>query len=165
MQQVNIDKTKNWKLFIDSVKQILHNSEKYKADFLIENNVIAKMNIYPDGTNPLFCCEETEMLKLLGEVNNSRLGILLDTGHIKVSANTLGVSSDLSLNKIKSHVRCIHHSDNDGIFDTNQPLTDKYWFWKYIKEFSGIYHVLEVKNQTVEQINYQLGLIRKNILN
>ena len=174
-QQVNVDKNKNWKLFFESVKTILKESEKYKADFLIENNVIAAMNVYEDGTNPLFCCDDSEMINLINEINNPRLGILLDTGHIKVSSNTLKFSLDACVFKIKPFVKCIHHSDNDGIFDTNQQIDEKYWFWKYIKGFSGIYpvgnnsygiyHVLEVKNQTVEQINHQLSLIRNNILN
>ena len=164
-KQANIDKNKNWKLFIESLKQILIEAEMFKVNFLVENNVIASMNVYEDGTNPLFCCDDSEMIKLINEINNPRLGILLDTGHIKVCSNTLKFSLDSALSKILSFVKCIHHSDNDGIFDTNQPLNEQYWFWKYIKEFSDIYHVLEVKNQTVEQINHQLSLIRNNILN
>ncbi len=162
-KQQTIDKSKNWKLFIESVKQILEETKKYKVYFLIENNVIAQMNLYPDGTNPLFCCDDLEMLKPMNEINDSRLGILLDTGHIKVSSNTLKFSLETALAKIKSYVKCIHHSDNDGIFDTNEPLNENYWFLKHLKDFSNCVHVLEVKKQTVEQINEQLSLIRKNL--
>ena len=164
LKQVDkLDKKKNWTLFIDSVKQVLAKAEKYNVDFLIENNVIAPMNIYKDGTNPLFCCDDAEMVKLISEIHDHRLGILLDTGHIKVSSNTLKFSLEKSLSEIKTFIKAIHHSDNDGIFDTNDPLKEKYWFWNYIKEFSDLYHVLEVKNQTVEQINFQLMLIKNHI--
>ena len=164
-QHTGIDKKKNWTLFIDSLKTILQKAANYKVDFLIENNVIAPMNLYADGTNPLFCCDDAEMLKLINEVNDFRLGILLDTGDIKVSSNTLKFSLADALSAIKSFVKVIHHSDNDGIFDTNQPVAENYWFRNHIKSFSGIYHVLEVKSQTVEQVNAQISLIKKMINN
>ena len=163
-QHSGIDKNKNWKLFIEGLKEVSMEAEKYKTGFLIENNVIAPMNVYPDGTNPLFCCDADEMVKMINEISNPRLGILLDTGHIKVSSNTMKFSWADALKKIRPFVKCIHHSDNDGIFDTNQPITEQYWFWDYIRDFSDIYHVLEVKNQTTDQVNNQLELIRKNIL-
>lgn len=164
-QAESINKKENWKLFIGSLKTILAETEKYKTSFLIENNVIAPMNVYADGTNPLFCCDADEMIRMINEMKNPRLEILLDTGHIKVSSGTLGFSLEDALRKIKSFVKAIHHSDNDGIFDSNMPLAENYWFFNYIKDFGHGYHVLEVKHQSVEQINLQIELIKKNILN
>lgn len=162
-QAVRIDKAANWRSFMLSLQNLLRQAEKYKVNFLIENNVIAPMNLYADGTNPLLCCDPDEMLQMLNEINHPFLGILLDTGHFKVSAPIQKFDLAKGLKKITPFVKCIHHSDNDGIFDSNQPLTEGYWFWDHIRDFSDIYHVLEVKTQSVEEINRQIALIRKKI--
>ncbi len=159
----SVDRKHNWRLFIESLRTILREAEKNKTGFLIENNVIASMNLYPDGTNPLFCSDAAEMLAMIAEVNHPRLGILLDTGHLKVSSGTLKFNLAEDLKAVKPYIRCIHHSDNDGIFDTNEPLTDGYWFWKHIRDFAGVYHVLEVKKQTIREVNTQISLIRSHI--
>ena len=155
-----INRDENWSLFLSSVNEVLEKTYDLNIDFLIENNVLAKMNVYPDGTNPLFCVDGQEMLKLITTLNHPRLGILLDTAHLKVSAKTLHFSISESLDLIQSYIKCIHHSDNNGELDTNEPILEKYWFLGYIKNYKNIVHVLEVKKQSVEQINFQLNLLK-----
>jgi hypothetical protein len=72
---------------------------------------------------------------------------------------------DYAIKKISPYVRAIHHSDNDGIFDTNNSIDENYWFWKYLKQFQNVYHILEVKNITVEQINKQMDLLLNKLHN
>jgi len=158
-KETNINRDHNWNLFLESVNEVLEKTKNLNVDFLIENNVLAKMNVYPDGTNPLFCVDSFEMNKLISNINNTRLGILLDTAHLKVSANTLGFSISEAMNLIKPHIKCIHHSDNNGELDTNDALQNNYWFLHYMNDYKNAVHVLEVKKQTIEQINFQLNLL------
>jgi sugar phosphate isomerase/epimerase/GNAT superfamily N-acetyltransferase len=164
-QNSHIDKKKHWPMFIDSVHQILKEAEKYNVHFLIENNVLTSTNLHSDGTNPLLCCDADELFLLMKECQHPYLGILLDTGHLKVSSTTLKFSLDYAIKKISPFVRAIHHSDNDGIFDTNNSIDENYWFWKYLKQFQNVYHILEVKNITVEQINKQMDLLLNKLHN
>lgn len=157
------DREKHWELFISSLSEVLKYADQYKVDFLIENNVLAKMNVYPDGTSPLFCSHPDEMTKLMRTLNHPRLGLLLDTGHLKVSAGTEGFDLNEAIHHIKSWVGCIHHSDNDGIFDSNRAIDGDYWFLKHMNDFREIHHVLEVKKQMSAEIKRQAELLNQNI--
>jgi sugar phosphate isomerase/epimerase len=159
-KQNHIDRNLHWDLFLQSVKEVLEKTKDLNVDFLIENNVLAKMNVYVDGTNPLLCVKADEMNNLISTINDPRLHILLDTAHLKVSANTLGFSIDEAMDKLKANIKCIHHSDNNGLLDTNDSINENYWFLKHLSEYKNIVHVLEVKKLSVEQINFQLNLLK-----
>ena len=155
----SIDRKKHWALFSDSLKIVVAKAQELETKFLIENNVLASVNVHPDGSNPLLCCDADEMLLILQDVNHTNLGLLIDTAHIKVSANTLKFNADEAIKKIADKVLCVHHSDNDGSFDTNDKLNNDYWFLPHMKYFKEIVHVLEVKKLTAEEINQQLNLV------
>ena len=154
-----IDRKVHWTLFIDSLKIITTKAQELGLTFLIENNVLAAVNLHPDGSNPLFCCDADEMLLMLKEVNHPSLGLLIDTAHIKVSARTLKFNADETIKKLIDKILCIHHSDNDGSFDTNDKLTTGYWFLPHIANFKSIVHVLEVKKLNEEEVKQQLNIL------
>ncbi|MBI3135577.1 MAG: GNAT family N-acetyltransferase [Bacteroidetes bacterium] len=162
VKTTGIDRNENWRLFINSVNQVLDHTKHTGVDFLIENNVLAKMNLYADSTNPLLCADAKEMQALIAQIDNPRLGILLDTAHLKVSSGSLGFSLVDAMSEIKPFVRCIHHSDNNGERDTNESLKADYWFLPLMPQYADIVHVLEVKKQSVEQVNFQLNLLKKH---
>ena len=156
----SFDRNKHWQLFIQSIKAVANKAQQLGLKFLIENNVLASVNIHPDGSNPLFCCEADEMLKMLTEVNHPNVGLLVDTAHLKVSANTLKFNANEAIKKIADKILCVHHSDNDGSFDTNDKLTDSYWFLPHREKFKNITHVLEVKKLSEEEIKNQLIILQ-----
>lgn len=155
----NIDRNFHWELFTDSIREILARTTELSTKFLIENNVLAKMNLYDNGFNPLFCVDTEEILKLYSEIKDNKFGFLLDTAHLKVSANTLRFNRDEAIEKLHSIINCIHHSDNLGEQDNNLSLKKDYWFLKHQNKFKDICHVLEVKKITIEEINFQLSIL------
>lgn len=154
-----IDREKHWSLFIESIRTILPLAEALDLDFYIENNVTAKMNLNIHGESPLLCSDPTEMQRLIKEINHPRLGILLDTAHLKVSANALHFSAKEAVKIITPYVRAIHHSDNAGELDNNQPVEADYWFGQFMPLFSNIPHVLEVRKQSIAAIKKQIQLL------
>jgi sugar phosphate isomerase/epimerase len=158
-QSKNINRELNYRIFIDSLHEVLKLSASTGLNFLVENNVLAKMNKYEDDTNPLLCVESAECKKVITDCNDKRIGLLIDTAHVKVSANTLGFSAIDFFNDIQNYIRCIHHSDNEGEFDNNMKLKKDYWFLDLIKNFKHIVHVLEVKKISEEEIKEQLSLL------
>ncbi len=148
----SFDRELHWNLFLESVKEVLEKTNDLKTGFLLENNVLAKMNVYEDGSNPAFCVDADEMKKVLHEIPDSRLGILLDTAHLKVSANTLNFDLVTAAKNILPFVRCVHHSDNEGLLDNNQPFGKEYWFLPLMKNAANAIHVLEVRKQSVEEL-------------
>ncbi len=155
------DRNEHWKLFIKSVQEILEVADSLNMDFLIENNVIIAMNVQ-GNTQPLLCVDAEEMHQLVIDIQHPRLGILLDTAHIKVSANTMKFNLAKAMKKIQPHIKGIHHSDNDGQFDTNEKITENYWFFDYMHNYQQLVHVLEVKALNTEEIHQQLKLLRTN---
>jgi sugar phosphate isomerase/epimerase/predicted GNAT family acetyltransferase len=148
----SFDRSLHWTLFLESVREVLELTADLPTGFLVENNVLAKMNVYSDGANPLLCVEAEEMLQLFREIPDPRLGLLLDTAHLKVSAKTLGFNLESSAENVLPKTRCVHHSDNDGLSDNNQPFGESYWFLPLMKHAAHAVHVLEVKKQPVEEL-------------
>lgn len=155
------DRKENWKIFIASLQHIAKEAEKMNMRFLVENNVLAPVNVHPNGTNPLFCCDPEEMIKMLNEVNSFSLDLLIDTAHLKVSAETLGFDKEEAIEKLIDKVGCVHHSDNDGKFDTNEKMGYDYWFLPHLSKFATIVHVIEVKKLSEEEINQQINLLAR----
>ena len=154
-----IDRKLHYTIFIDSIHEVLKQSSATGLSFLIENNVLAKMNRYEDGTNPLLCVESLECKQLIQDSNDKRIGLLLDTAHAKVSANTLGFDSVVFFEELKDYTQCIHHSDNEGEFDNNQCIKEDYWFLPLIKNYTNCVHVLEVKKISESEIINQTSIL------
>ena len=150
-----------WRRFVESVTILADEARSLQVKFLIENNVVAPMNVSQEGAHPLLCASYEEIDRLMEEVDNPALGILLDAGHLKVSATSLGFSTDVFLKQVGQYICGIHHSDNNGEEDTNHPLTSRYWFLPYMRFHKEAFHIIEVHNQTVSQIREQYRLLEE----
>ncbi len=155
-----IDREAHWEIFINSVQYILGKAEELGIDFYIENNVCAAMNINIHGQNPLLCSDFRELKRLFKEVKHPRLGLLLDTAHLKVSARTLSFDLKEAMIDLKPLIKAIHHSDNDGLLDSNLPIEKNYWFGQFMIHFRNLPQVLEVKKQSIIEIERQVKLLR-----
>ena len=157
------DKAECWSRFLDSLSEILAYAEQLDTPFLIENNVIAEFNLV-NGENPLLCCDSAEISRLFKEMNFPKyLGLLLDTGHFKVSAQTLGFNMDVEVEKIASYIKGIHHNDNDGKRDVNNQLTTDYWFFNHLSNYVSTPQVLEVKCDSLGEVQEQFQLLTNQI--
>lgn len=144
-QVAHIDRGANWAHFITSLNEVLARTRDLPTGMLIENNVLAPVNRYADGTNPLLCVDADEQLRAIAEVADPRLGLLFDTAHLKVSAATLGFDPEEATARVLPHVRCVHHSDNDGLVDDNRTFDGAYWFLPFMDRARHAVHVLETK--------------------
>ncbi|MBW4360334.1 sugar phosphate isomerase/epimerase family protein [Flavobacterium taihuense] len=156
----NYNKDVHKQLFLDSLHEVLEFADKIGVDFLIENNVLAPFNY--DGSNPLLCCEFSEIDWLFENVKNPRLGLLLDTAHLKVSCQTFQIDLFEEFEKISPFVKAFHHSDNDGTIDCNLVLKEDYWFLRYLAKFKEYVHVLEIKAKDISEIKQQIKLLKEN---
>ncbi|MEQ9146872.1 MAG: TIM barrel protein [Cytophagales bacterium] len=154
-----VNKEENKTLFLKSVIEILQQADLFGVDFLIENNVIASFNLTNQKGNPLLCCESKEIRWLFEEIKHKRLGLLLDTAHLKVSCKTLELDLIEEYNNISNLIRGLHHSDNDGLVDDNRHMLNDYWFLPYLKDVTDKVQVIEVKNIDNETIQQQVNLL------
>jgi sugar phosphate isomerase/epimerase len=99
---------------------------------------------------------------LFKSINSDFFGLLLDTGHLKVSSKSLNLNLIEEYNKIKKFIKALHHSDNDGLKDSNQIINDEYWFLDYIGNHNHLPQVIETKNMSSSSIEKTLNLLNRN---
>ena len=75
-----------------------------------------------------------------------------------MSANTLKFSAIDYLNGFYNSISAYHFSDNLGLEDSNDEITDESWFWPYINK--GLdYYSLEIYNIPERTQSQQLRLV------
>ena len=65
---------------------------------------------------------------------DKNVGLLLDVGHLKVSAKTYGFNLFKAHEILKPYIEGYHLSDNDGFRDSNKGFTKKSWFFNRLKK-------------------------------
>lgn len=131
-------------IFTDSVRGLLAYGREIGVAFYVENNVVAPFNA-PDGRNDrLLLADPDEMLAFAAAVDDPGFGYLMDTGHLKVSARTLGFDLDGAMAVLAPHIRAFHLSDNDACADTNQPFDPGAWFLPWLGTCSDAAVIIEL---------------------
>ena len=87
---------------------------------LIENNVVTKKNLNVFGQNP-FLLTNPKILYFFSKLPK-RIGLLVDVGHLNVSAKTENFDRVKALKKIDKFVKGYHLSENNGISDSIKKL-------------------------------------------
>ena len=152
-------------IFIESLR-ILSDYAKRKGVLLaIENNVLSHINLIEGRNELLLGVRAEEIIRYINNTGRNNIHALLDVAHLKVSAESLGFDPHEFIMSLASHITGVHFSDNDGKTDSNDPVTEKSWFWKplkgIIKENTTL--ILEVKNLKPVQIIDQSNLINSKL--
>ena len=136
--------------------------ENEGVELLIENNVINKENFETFNGNPLLMTS-IDQTDVISKEFPKNVNILLDLAHLKVSANTLKFSASEYLKKFNHKIRAYHISDNEGLYDTNDLVTEKSWFWNYLDKKKD-YYTLELNTSDIIKIKKQIKIL-SNFLN
>ena len=104
--------------FCKGFEEIKRRSGKIKL--YVENNVLSATN-YKEfgGVNPLMLTSFADYIELKKRLD---FELLLDVGHLKVSAQTFNFNFQKELKNFWPQSDYIHISDNDGLGDSNQGL-------------------------------------------
>ena len=146
------------KNYILNVKKIANLSKKLNLMVFIENNVITKKNFDKYGFNPFLMCDVKEIKKILSCLP-SNVKLMLDTGHLKVSAKTLGFNKFKAIKDLKKFIGGYQLSDNNSHIDLNSQFNKRAWFIKYIDFSKPI--SLEVYLKNKKEIYKQYKLLNK----
>ncbi|MEQ1727561.1 MAG: sugar phosphate isomerase/epimerase family protein [Vicinamibacterales bacterium] len=137
--------------FIESTRCIAEHAERRGLDVLVENNVLPRRHLVNGRNTLLLAVGANDIHALLSGVDHPRVGLLLDVGHLKVSAAALGEDAAELLRGLKPWVRGLHLSDNDGTTDTNDLYGEDAWFLPALPEFSAYPWVLETRPADPEE--------------
>lgn len=149
------------KRFIKNINNLGNYAKKYNVQILLENNIIDidEYKLFKHSTVLMATPGETELIM---KKTNSNIGLLIDTGHLKVTSNTLKFSKVGFLKRCSKWIKGYQLSDNNGIRDENSPVTNKSWFWPYIKNKLS-YYSLEVYNQDINTIKKNIRLVKSKL--
>lgn len=152
-------KSKSLDIFFDSIHKLSEVAKKNKVKLLIENNVITKKNISQFGANPLLGTNFDDIDEIMKNVPHN-IGLLLDVAHLNVSCKTLDLDRIKEMKSLAKYTEGYHISDNDGLTDSNSPISSKSWFLPFIEK-SINYKVLEVYNYNSDSLKEQISLLIK----
>ena len=152
------DRKKTLQLFISRVSQIAKFAKKKNVEILIENNVISKKNFLEFNANPLLMTSDKEMIKIMKKTPKN-VNLLVDVGHLKVSAKTLGFNAIKTLKKIQKWIKGYHLSENNGLEDSNKAINSKSWFLKHLIKTD--YISIETYIKSTKKLKKQMNLVNK----
>lgn len=161
-KQLINSRDKSMDLFVSRVNKLAEYAESKNIKLMIENNVLSHNNYLEFGDSPLMMVELEETAEIMTKTNEN-VGLLIDVAHLKVSAQTMGFSAQEYLQEFKDLTSAYHFSDNNGLSDDNNPVTEKSWFWPFVNKNLD-YYSLEIYENDGDLLKSQLELT-KGILN
>ena len=153
------DRGKCMQKFINSVIKLSNYAKKKDIILLIENNVMKKSSYDYLGKNTTLMADPKEIDFVMNRVPKN-IKFLLDVAHLKVSSNILNFNE--AYDRIKKFVVAYHLSDNDGMNDTNDLITENSWFMRRLKK-DAFFYTIEVYQDNPKVLLQQLNLIKSQI--
>ncbi len=148
------------KNFIDSIRKLSKYAKKYDVDLLIENNVLTKQNYFRFNGNPFLFVDEKEINDVM-PILPKNVRLLLDVGHLNVSAKTLKFSKKKFIYKCNKWIKGYQLSENNGFKDENKPIKRSSWFLKYLKKKK--FYSLEIKLKNLDSAKEQTKILDKYV--
>lgn len=127
--------------FRGAVEKALVRARELGVELLVENNVCT-----PETRGALLLQTPEEFDELPG------FGILLDTGHLNVTATTFGFERDDFVRRLRSRIRAVHLHDNDGTADLHEPVTEDSWALEAVRATGAETIVVEALFGNVESL-------------
>lgn len=138
-----IKREEGLKIFNDSLAQLL----EFNVNLLIENNVNSQENLVAGQNRLYLLAEPEETLEFFNRFNNPRLGLLVDLGHLNVSAQQLNFNKYKYLEVLTPWIKAFHLSRNDGLEDQGLPFRQDEWFVETLKKFPALPKIIEINNK------------------
>jgi sugar phosphate isomerase/epimerase len=160
--KILISKKDGIKNFINSVQILSAEAKKLGMLLLIENNVLTTENLLKYKKNPLLFVRTNEIISIMNKLP-SNIGILLDVGHLNISAKTLNFCKYEFIRKCNFWIKGYHLSENNGLHDQNNPIKENSWFWRFLKK--NLTYSLEIKYKNIPSLKKQIKLANKKINN
>lgn len=154
------DYEQGYTTFLDSLQLLLSAANTTNLRLLIEPNVVAPFNLVGGRNLLLMLAEPREFTRLLADLPDPRLGVLLDLGHLKVTACTLGFNAVDFVDAVAPALGAFHLHDNNGTADLHLPVTQDSWALQVIRQcrFNSLPVINEAKFSTatamVEHCNW-----------
>ncbi|MEI8229661.1 MAG: sugar phosphate isomerase/epimerase family protein [Candidatus Peregrinibacteria bacterium] len=142
--------------FADSVRTVLPIAEQNGVKLLIENNVCE-----PKNRGKLLLQTPEEFQEFFHMIFSPQLGILVDTGHLNVTAKTFGFDCMDFIDALSPKIGAFHLHDNDGSADQHRPVSAGGWVTDLLQQaqFRTIPWIVEAKFPGPELLAAHIALL------
>lgn len=130
--------------FRDAVEALSVYAGEVGVRLLLENNVLARFNLVDGRNELLLMVGPDDIVEFFEGIDAPNVGLLLDTGHLLVSSNTLGFDPIKALDALAPYIEGWHVSSNDGIWDTNDPPSEDDPVLDWLSTTEARFAVIEV---------------------
>ncbi len=146
--------------FIQSIEEVLPLAENFGIKLLVENNVCIEKH-----RGVLLLQTTDEFLSLFDSIKSMSLGILLDTGHLNVTAYTYNFNPMEFIYELTSKIKAIHLHDNDGIIDSHLPVRKNRWMLDtlHLPQFAETPIIVEAKFNSVVELHSHIDWLKGNL--
>ena len=154
------------KRFVAGVRELARVADGHGVELAIENNVVAPDNVVGGKNGMYLGVTGEDMLSLLADIARDNVGILLDVGHLKVAAQSLGFDAEAAVRKMAPCIKAVHLSDNDGQEDSNRPVRADSWFWPAIATLpdpASVAFVIEVYRLPPTEVEKQIEIVHQQL--
>jgi sugar phosphate isomerase/epimerase len=152
------------KTMVQSLVELNKHAKDRGIKIAIENNVLAAHNLVNGENELLTMCEYWEFEHLFREICSDNLGILLDLGHLNVTANTLGFDVKTFIYKLKDRVFAVHLHENNGKVDEHRCPKEGDWSLEIVdKYFKEIPVVLECRCDDINKLIKTKEMIERSM--
>jgi sugar phosphate isomerase/epimerase len=146
--------------YIESIGHLLEYAEDLGVKLLIENNVCSQ-----ELEGKLLFTTSDEYQQMFNSIRSQQLGVLLDTGHLNVTARTLQFDRDFFIDQILPFVRAFHVHDNNGLEDSHYPVLKESWIIDVLRNplLKSWPIIIEAKFGSVEELSRHVKWILKEL--
>lgn len=150
-----------YKNFVDSLLEINEYAKTKGIGILIENNVITPLQVKGGQKDAFLMTSIDEISSLMQQVDDVNIGLLVDVGHLNVSANACGFDRRDFIRKLTPYIQAFHLSENDGYTDQHLSLRGDSWFLPFLRDFPEAVFVIEVLGLSIADIKRQVRLVEQ----
>lgn len=141
------------KIFIESIGFLSTVAKKLGVKLLVENNVVTPVNLIAGENKSFLLADLEDSALLLKTFNEMNVHLLLDMGHLKVSAMSLKFDKLDYINYCQPYIDAFHISENDGYADQHLPAKKDSWFLKVLADFPETSVILEINDNLAKTID------------
>jgi len=143
--------------FLASLESLLKQAERLHVQLLVENNVCTR-----NLQGKLLLQTAEEFLDLFRAIRSPSLGVLLDTGHLNITAQTLDFDPVWFTDQLAPYIRAFHVHYNDGTTDSHHPVQPGSWVLEVLQkpDFAKLPVIIEARFETVAALRHHVNWLR-----
>lgn len=136
---------------VESARTLTSYAKARGIRFLIENHALSSLG-GDAGRRLLPMVTRVEFQRLLADVADDEFGVLLDVGHLNVSARALGFDRVDFIEALAPSIGGFHLSDNDGLLDEHRAFGGDAWFLPFLRACPDVPVTIELERADLDAI-------------